>query len=61
MRRGLDGLSAIVQQSLGHSPCTGSALLNGLDPAAWLKDILEKLSTWPNRRIDELLPWGAID
>lgn len=27
MRRGLDGLSAIVQQSLGHSPCTGSAFI----------------------------------
>ena len=27
MRRGLDGLSAIVQQSLGHSPCAGSAFV----------------------------------
>ena len=27
MRRGLDGLSAIVQQSLGHSPCAGSAYI----------------------------------
>ncbi|MCK9609314.1 MAG: IS66 family insertion sequence element accessory protein TnpB [Methylomonas sp.] len=27
MRRGLDGLSAIVQQSLGHSPCAGSAFI----------------------------------
>jgi len=27
MRRGLDGLSAIVQQNLGHSPCTGSAFI----------------------------------
>ena len=27
MRRGLDGLSAIVQQNLGHSPCAGSAFI----------------------------------
>jgi transposase len=38
----------------------GTAKLNGLDPAAWLKDILEKLPAWPNNRIDELLPSGNI-
>ncbi|HSN23474.1 MAG TPA: IS66 family insertion sequence element accessory protein TnpB [Methylomicrobium sp.] len=27
MRRGLDGLSTIVQQSLGHAPCAGSAFI----------------------------------
>jgi transposase len=34
----------------------GTAKLNGLNPEAWLKDTLEKLPTWPNSRIDELLP-----
>ena len=34
----------------------GTAKLNGLDPAAWLKETLEKLPAWPNSRIDELLP-----
>ena len=34
----------------------GTAKLNGLDPHAWLKDTLTKLPTWPNSRIDELLP-----
>jgi transposase len=34
----------------------GTARLNGIDPAAWLRDTLEKLPTWPNSRIDELLP-----
>ena len=33
-----------------------TAKLNGIEPAAWLKDTLEKLPTWPNSRIDELLP-----
>jgi transposase len=27
MRRGLDGLSAIAQNSLGHPPCAGSAFI----------------------------------
>ena len=27
MRRGMDGLSSIVQQALGESPCTGSAFV----------------------------------
>jgi transposase len=29
MRRGIDGLSMAVQQSLGHSPCAGSAFVFG--------------------------------
>jgi len=45
------GKRAAVIQSL-----LGTAKLNGLDPAAWLKDTLEKLPTWPNSRLDELLP-----
>jgi len=36
----------------------GTAKLNGLDPATWLKDTLEKLPAWPNSRIDELLPFS---
>jgi transposase len=34
----------------------GTAKLNQIEPYAWLKDTLEKLPTWPNNRIDELLP-----
>ena len=44
--------AAVIQTLLG------TAKLNGLDPASWLKDTLEKLPTWPNSRIDELLPFG---
>ena len=36
----------------------GTAKLNGIEPAAWLRDTLEKLPTWPNSRIDELLPFA---
>lgn len=42
--------AAVIQTLLG------TAKLNGLDPAAWLKDTLERLPTWPNSRLDELLP-----
>ena len=33
-----------------------TAKLNGIEPSAWLTDTLEKLPSWPNSRIDELLP-----
>lgn len=38
-----------------------SAKLNGHDPHAYLKDVMERLPTWPNSRINELLPhnWHA--
>ena len=38
-----------------------TAKLNDLEPAAWLKDTLEKLPSWPNSRIDELLPLAQAD
>lgn len=33
-----------------------SAKLNGHDPYLYLKDVLERLPTHPENRIDELLP-----
>jgi hypothetical protein len=40
-----------------------SARLNGHDPHAYLKDVLARLPTHPNRRIGELLPhrWQPVD
>jgi transposase len=35
-----------------------TAKLNGLDPAAWLRDTLEKLPTCRNSQIDSLLPFN---
>ncbi|ATQ75100.1 hypothetical protein CR152_11625 [Massilia violaceinigra] len=35
-----------------------TAKLNGLDPAHWLADTLEKLPTCPNSRIYSLLPFA---
>jgi transposase len=45
------GKRAAAIQSLLYT-----AKLNGLDPAAWLRDTLEKLPTCPNSQIDSLLP-----
>ena len=45
------GCRAAAIQSL-----LATAKLNGLEPYAWLKDVLEKLPVWPYSRIDELLP-----
>ncbi|MFA9476623.1 MAG: transposase domain-containing protein, partial [Filomicrobium sp.] len=48
----------------GHPLCSPSALtgqietatLNGIDPQAWLSDILGRIADHKNSRIDELLP-----
>lgn len=32
--------------------------MNGVDPRAWLADVLERLPGHPAKRIDELLPWN---
>lgn len=49
------GKRAAVIQSL-----LATARLNGVEPMAWLTNVLEKLPTWPNSRIDELLPIKKI-
>jgi hypothetical protein len=42
------------QRAAAVQSVLGTAKLNGLDPAPWLRDTLEKLPTWPN----DLLPFS---
>jgi transposase len=35
-----------------------TAKLNGLNPEAYLRDILDRIATHPARQIDDLLPWN---
>jgi transposase len=32
--------------------------LNGVDPQAWLADVLSRVADFPAHRLDELLPWN---
>lgn len=35
----------------------GTCRLNGINPQAYLRFVLERIGDWPSNRIDELLPW----
>ena len=57
----LTGSERAGQHAAAIQTLVGTAKLNGLNPADWLKDTLEKLPAWPNSRIDELLPLAPVD
>jgi hypothetical protein len=46
------GKSAAVAYTLIET-----AKLNGVDPQAWLTDVLGRIADHKNPQIDELLPW----
>jgi transposase len=37
-----------------------TAKMNGVDPQAWLADVLSRIGSHPAHRLDELLPWNWI-
>jgi transposase len=52
----LTGSERAGQRAAAIQTLLGTAKLNELNPAQWLKETLGKPPTWPNSRIDELLP-----
>ena len=36
-----------------------TANMNGVDPQAWLADVLDRIAKHHSNRIDELMPWNC--
>ena len=54
-------LPVTIPADSAPQPCTGlvvTAKMNGVDPQAWLTDVLSRIATHPAHRLDELLPWN---
>jgi transposase len=60
MRRGLDGLSAIVQQNLGHAPCAGSAFIFRNRAGNRLRLLLSR-DNYAKNRYRGLTKYGSLD
>jgi transposase len=55
------GSEAAGQRAAAIQSLLETARMNDIEPMAWLTNTLEKLPSWPNRRIDELLPLKPLN
>jgi hypothetical protein len=54
----IEGIGFIGLGVMGGAMCRNSiAKLNGIDPQAWLTDVLGRIADHKITRLDELLPW----
>jgi len=37
----------------------GTCRLNGMEPEAWLRYVIDHILDWPINRLCDLLPWNA--
>lgn len=52
------GSDAGGERAAGIYSLIGTAKLNGLDPEAYLREVLQHIADPPINRIEELLPWS---
>jgi hypothetical protein len=52
------GCSPVQAVAAAMYTLIGTAKLNGVDPQAWLADVLRRIADHPASRLHELLPWN---